>query len=336
MRPMLRPGLSRAWRSADSLQFGVDDPNPVILSGLPAQCRAALLLMDGARTSDEILMQLSSTGSTDGIIDFIDRLEAIGVVVDGGRWPGGATVAAASREQLLPDLMARAPRDPDRWWESLAKTHVVVMGASRLGAIIARALNSTGIGSVTVDDPRPVQLADVALGGFTRSDVGRQRSELLTAHDDFEAMRSSLPPDRQIFVVTDAVDVDATARSLTARAMPFLVATCRERIGWVGPLVDVGVTACHFCVQLHRRDHDPAWPQVWRQRTWDATPVALASTAAITAHIATSHIVEWCCGESVPSMRGVVEVDSTYGMSAFHPTPPHPECGCAWSALEAS
>ncbi|MFL6070040.1 MAG: TOMM precursor leader peptide-binding protein [Actinomycetes bacterium] len=333
---MLRPGLTLAWRSDDALQLGVDDPNPVVLNGLPAQCRAALALMDGTSTGDAILARLAATGPTDGICELIDRLMAMGALVDGGRWPGGANVAVAARDQLLPDLMARAPRDPDRWWESLARTHVTVVGASRLGAIIACALSSGGVGRVTVDDSRPVTAADVALGGFQRSDVGQRRSELLASRADLQTMKSSAEAKRQIWVITDAVDIDAKARSLTAQHSPFLIASCRERVGWVGPLVVPGVTACHFCVQLHRRDHDPAWPQVWRQRTWDATPVALASAAAVTAHIAASHVVEWTCGAAVPSMRGVVEVDSEFGMAGFHPTPPHPECGCVWASLAAS
>ena len=333
---MLRPGLSLAWRSDDALQLGVDDPNPVVLNGLPAQCRAALALMDGTNTSDAILARLSTTGPTDGIGELIDRLMTVGALVDGGRWPGGASVAVAARDQLLPDLMARAPLDPDVWWESLARTHVTVVGASRLGAIIACALSSAGVGRVTVDDSRPVTAADVALGGFQRSDVGQRRSELLTSHADLQTMQSAVQPNRQISVVTDAVDIDANARAFTAQQSPFLIASCRERVGWVGPLVVPGVTACHFCVQLHRRDHDPAWPQVWRQRTWEATPVALASAAAITGHIAAAHVVEWTCGAPVPSMRGVVEVDSEFGMAAFHPTPPHPECGCVWASSAAS
>jgi hypothetical protein len=292
--------------------------------------------MDGTSTLDEILVRLAETGATDGITDLIDRLMAVGALVDGGLWPGGSSVAKAARDQLLPDLMACAPRDPDHWWESLASTHVVVAGASRLGSIVACALSSAGVGRVTVDDPRPVNHADVALGGFHRSDVGRRRSDLLATHDDLQAMDSSVEPHRELVVITDAVDIDARARSLTAQRIPFLVVSCRESVGWVGPLVEAGVTACHFCIQLHRRDHDPGWPQVWRQRRWDATPVALASTAAIAAHIAASHVVQWSSGESVPSMRGVVEVDARYGMAAFHPTPPHPECGCVWTPLAAS
>ena len=131
---------SLAWRSDDALQLGVDDPNPVVLNGLPLQCRTALELMDGTSTCDAILARLATTGSTDGISELVDRLMAVGALVDGGRWPGGASVAVAARDQLLPDLMARAPRDPDLWWESLARTHATVVGASRLGAIIACAL----------------------------------------------------------------------------------------------------------------------------------------------------------------------------------------------------
>jgi bacteriocin biosynthesis cyclodehydratase domain-containing protein len=330
MRPMLRPGLAWAWRSADSLQLGVDGPAAVVLSGLPAQCEGLLELLDGTKNTDQVVAHLAETGPTHGIRDLLTRLWEVGALVDGGRWPGGAAISAASRDHLMADLMASAPKDPDHWWRSLARTEVVVIGASRLGAITACALNASGIGRVRVLDSRPVTSGDVALGGFAQSDVGRRRSDLLVDHPEVPTTVSDVKLDRVVYVVTDAVDLDVHARSLAERGATFLVVTCREGAGRVGPFVHPGETACYLCVQLHRRDHDPAWPQIWRQLRHDSTPVVSATMAAITAYLAAAHVLAWCCDDHVPSMRGVVEVDPRQGCSTFHPTPPHPECGCAW------
>src|SRR5262245_57486093 len=120
MRPMLRPGMSWAWRSPTSLQLGVDDPASVVLTGLPPQCAAALALMDGTRTTQAISAAMAPDGEVSDVESLIDRLVAVGAVVDGGRWPGGCEVSSDARARLLPDLMAGAPADPDEWWATLA------------------------------------------------------------------------------------------------------------------------------------------------------------------------------------------------------------------------
>ena len=334
MRPMFRPGLSWAWRSDDSIHVGIDGPHPVVISGVPNGTDAAFALMDGTRTLDELLNAVN--GSVPGLPEMIARLTEVGAVIDGGSWPGGRRIAKASRTRLLPDLMAAAPADPDHWWTSLAETHVVVVGASRLGSVIACALASVGFGRVTVDDRRKVAEGDVCNGGFTQAEVGLRRCELLTARDDLEAMESSIRPSRKLYVVTDAVDIDARTRSLTGHGSTHLVVSSRDRMGRVGPFVIPAQTACMFCVHLHHRDHDPAWPQVWRQLSWDATPITHSITVAITANLAVSHVLTWATSGNPPSMRGIIDVDGPHGTSQFRSTPPHPECGCTWVGAGAS
>ena len=115
-----------------------------------------------------------------------------------------------ARDELLPDLMARAPRDPDHWWDSLARTHVTVVGASRLGSILACSLSSAGVGRVTVEDSRPVTLAmshgEAFTGPMSVTD------ELLTCWRTTQSCKRSVPRPNDchdFYVLTDAVDLDA-------------------------------------------------------------------------------------------------------------------------------
>ena len=353
MRPMIRPGLAFAWRSADTLQLGIDDPRPLIVSGLPAYARVVLALMDGVRTHVEIASTVAtisdSTASTnsedseqtasvtDDVRDMIDRLLELGAVIDAGRWPGAAAVPLDAHERLLPDLAALGSAEPDHWWVALSTTSVTVLGASRLGAIIASSLVASGVGQVTVADPRPVTLADIALGGFTTHDLGHRRAELLSLHPE---RRATPEPDematRSLVVVTDAIDADTAARDLAAEGITHLVTSCRERLGRVGPFVVPGTSPCQFCLYLHRRDHDPAWSQIWRQRTWPASPAAHGPTAAVTASLAVAHILTWIAGDRPPSTSQVIEVAAPECTITSRPSVVHPECGCSWSADRAT
>jgi hypothetical protein len=329
---MLRPGLAVAWRSPGTLQLGLDGPEPLVVSGLSPACRAALGMMDGTRTVDQVVDQVH-TDDHAAVHELVDRLASAGALLDAGLWPGGRGQPPARRERLLPDLVATAPADPDSWWAALATAHVTVFGASRLGAVVARALSESGIAKVEVHDRRPVTAADVCLGGFASADIGSMRSELLRAHPGPPPPPRRRKVERHLAVVTDAVDIDQRAATLAASGTPYLVTSCQERAGTVGPFVDPGSSACHFCLELHRRDEDPAWPELWRQRTWSASPVTVASTVAVTAHLAASQVVSWVLGEPMSSAVGVLQVDGRRGTSVLRPVSPHPECGCAWRPL---
>ncbi|HEX5016341.1 MAG TPA: ThiF family adenylyltransferase [Actinomycetes bacterium] len=337
MRPMFRPGLSCAWRSDNCLHLDVDNPNPILLGSLPSQAAAALDLMDGTRTLDELIATLQQSGPVSGVRDMVRRLVDLGAVIDCRVWPGGRKVATDSRNRLLPDLTASGPRDPDEWWERLAQTHVVVIGASRLGSLIASTLATAGVGRVTVDDRRKITEGDLVHGGFTSSDVGRRRCELFILHPELQAMkRTNRPFSRRLYVVTDCVDADLRGSALMRQGSAHLVVRSSGRTGRVGPFVVPGQTACLFCVHLHHRDHDPAWPMVWRQVQWDATPVTHSITVGITANTAASHVLAWMNGDEPASMRGLVDVDGTLGTPQFRSTPVHPECGCGWAETAAS
>lgn len=339
VRPLLCPGLSCTWRSPDTVQFGIDVPHPIIVSGLPPIGRPLLESLDGVRTEVELIAALIEKQLTppDGAepAAVLTRLIDLGVIVDGGKWPGTLSTADPDRERLVPDLRAasaleRWRHEPAGQWEARGRAQVTVIGASRLGATLGRALAAAGVGRVEIDDARPVSAADVSLGGFAVSDIGRRRSDALTALRAGVAAPRGVAAGRRLTVVTDAVDTHSRCRSLGASGASHLVVSCRELMGRVGPLVQPGESACQFCLELTRRDIDPGWAHIWRQRRAVATPDADAVLVAITANLAAAHVLDWLTDGQPPSVGGVIDVTAPHGATSLRRIARHPECGCAW------
>ena len=345
MRPLLVPGMRWAWRTPTTLQFGIDVPTPLVVSGLPAFGHRLLPLLDGTLEHSEIVRAMRASGSecpadTD-VLAIIDRLVDLGIVVDGGAWPGALAVTAEWRDQMAPDLrcasaIERFRSRPATRWDALAASEVVIMGASRLGATIARTLTHTGLGRVTVRDTRDVSPADVSVGGYATGDVGRRRSEVLSTVIPENGHPHSGEVHRRLVVVTDAANTDSLCRSLTTTDKPHLVVSCRELVGRVGPLVEPGRSPCHFCLALARRDRDPQWPTVWRRQQVTSTPDADTVLVGLTAYVAVAHVLDWLTRGRPPSIGGFVEIAAPYGETASRRFAPHPECGCTWPDSSAS
>lgn len=345
MRPMLVPGMRWAWRSPDTVQFGIDVPDPVVVGGLPPSTHRLLPLLDGHRSPADVVAAVRSppgdlTTAAEPLA-LIDRLVDLGVVVDGGCWPGALSIPPDVRAQLAPDLrcasaLGRFRRQPATRWQTLGASEVVIIGASRLGATIARTLAGAAVGRVTIKDTRDVTAGDVSAGGFRPSDVGLRRSEWLSTNPELGGHQPASAVDRRLTVVTDAVDTDSVCRSLSFADRPHLVVSARELIGRIGPLVEPGQTPCHFCLALARRDRDPAWASIWRQQRTTATPDADALLVGMTAFAAVAHVVDWLTGGRPPSVAGFVDIHYPQAAATARQISQHPECGCAWPESSTS
>lgn len=339
MRPLPCPGLRWAWRTSDTLQFGVDVPHPVIIAGLPPVSRALLSSLDGVRTEGEVIAHLVAVGedTSEGADSaaVLRQLIDLGVLVDGGRWPGELPSAPTQTDRWLPDLRSASAlkqwsQAPVARWDILSKAQVTVAGASRLGATIARALSAGGVGRVEIDDSGQVSAADLSVGGFSVDDIGRRRAELLATDADQHSPFRARGIERRLVVVTDAVEAHPRCRALAAAGTAHLVVSCQELIGRVGPLVLPGRSACQFCLELARRDIDAHWADIWRQQTVTPTPDADSVLVAITAHVAAAHILNWLTDGQPASVGGFVEVTAPDGAATLHHLWRHPECGCMW------
>jgi hypothetical protein len=310
MRPVLRPGLRHAWRTADTLQVGIDVPRPIVVSRVPVLAHALLPRLDGVRDRVEVVASLvgDDLDPSGGMLshEVLDQLISVGAVVDADEWSGETPLGRR---------------------RALSSSRVVIRGAGRLGGVLARVLVSAGIGSVSVDDARAVTPADLAPGGYGAEDVGRPRSRI-----SVDQRPRPLPPpeQRSLVVVTDDADLDVECRRLSMDVEPHLVVTGRELIGRVGPLVEPGRTSCHFCLELTRRDLDPHYPQIWRQSRRHRLPPCGTLLAGLTAHVAAAQVVEWVAGGRPAALDGIMVIETPDGCIKRVPARAHPECGCTW------
>ncbi|MEU8102602.1 thiamine biosynthesis protein ThiF [Nonomuraea muscovyensis] len=111
--------------------------------------------------------------------------------------------------------------------------------------------------------------------------------------------------------------------------IPHLLASAFEGHGSVGPLVLPGRTACLHCIDLTRRDGDPAWPVVTALLGgYPPGEIACDTTlATLVAATAAGHTLAYLDGHEPAVTNGTSDVmpDWRWRRSAWHP---HPECRC--------
>ena len=94
----------------------------------------------------------------------------------------------------------------------------------------------------------------------------------------------------------------------------------------IGPIVEPGSGPCLLCLELHRRDADPAWPAIATQllgrRATADSAVLVLEAAAITSRMALDRI------EGGQGAARSVRVDALTGRRDTVQWQPHPECGC--------
>lgn len=122
------------------------------------------------------------------------------------------------------------------------------------------------------------------------------------------SQRSTAGASADLVVLTDTLAVDpALVRELHDRRTPHLLVRVRDGTGLVGPMVIPGVTSCLRCADLHRSDHDAAWPAVAAQLR-DTVGTADRATVLATAALAVNQVDR--------------VLRATRGGDSVHPAPP--------------
>ena len=224
-----------------------------------------------------------------------------------------------TRARLAPELATAslAHRDGDGGVRVIVRrllSHVRVCGAGRIGSSVACLLAASGVGHVTCRDRRPAGPADAAPAGLDLTDAGAPRERGVAravgrVAPDVRTDDDGTRPD--LVVLTDDRD-PGLIDELMAERIPHLSATAAEAIGVVGPLVLPGRSACLRCLDLTRRDRDPAWPLIAAQLAGKspATPACDAVLATAVAAHAASQVLAFIdrAGPEPTAVNGTLEL----------------------------
>ncbi|MDT7786715.1 MAG: hypothetical protein QOF58_5134 [Pseudonocardiales bacterium] len=148
-------------------------------------------------------------------------------------------------------------------------------------------------------------------------------SSVQLAHNaDLTVLAATLVPDPNL------------VSTLMAFRTPHLPVRVREGVGIVGPLVLPGRSSCLNCADLHRADHDPAWPVIAAQLVGKpaSTDVLFASGTAALAVVQILESLIYIRGRDQappPVLNATLELDLVTGVAERRSWYPHPDCQCA-------
>ncbi|MEU7902844.1 hypothetical protein [Actinoplanes sp. NPDC049118] len=333
-RPTLLPGLPRIWRAPHTLQLGLDPPRAVLID-LPEPSAAGLLdLLDGSRSERLALARAGSFGMRpDEARTLLDTLHAAGLVV-----PAQSLFPPAMPERLTGEAgalaLAAGTASPARTLRRRAAARVVVTGRARLAPGVAVALAAAGVGHVHPDLTGRVDRHETPGGPLTAADIGRPRAEAAA-----EAIQRAAPGTETRTVRRGAASLvirlgadqppALPAISRAQRRRPCLAAEIREGKVLVGPLVPPATSPCLGCIALHRREREPAWPDVPTPPIpgpGPAEPCAAATLLAATAYLA-AEALAFLDGDTPETLGAEVEI-SKPGRFRRRTWAPHPACPC--------
>lgn len=350
MQLQIKPGLRQVWRGPNTVQIGLDARHGTLVDGLTADDRR---LLEQLTTG---LDDAARVGRGGGPIageragELVRLLRDAGVLV-------GSRAGRAALARLGPQRH-RLAADADVWsvvhdragdgWELLAARAgrtVEVIGAGRTGSTLAGLLAAAGVGRVRVRDAGQVRPQDVTPAGAGVADVGQPREnavrQALHRLGHRPAPGSSgpargadgSPPADVVILVEHAVADAAAADPYLAADIAHLSVVVGEAGATVGPLVIPGRGPCLRCLELHRGDRDPGWPQLLaqvltRHRGDEAEETACAS---LTAALACLQVLGHLDGVRTPAaLAATLEVELPDGLVSRRDWPAHPACGCHW------
>jgi hypothetical protein len=358
VRPVLKPALRRLWRSDDTIQLGADHAHGVVLEGIDDRRSAVLALLDGARTTDEVVAAAEVDGvpaaDTRALLALLGSVHALD---DARAVP--RRVPLAERARLQPDLatltlLTTRPGAGARSLDTRRKTSVLVVGAGRVGSLVASLLAAAGIGHVAIRDERLASPRDAVPGGLTPDDDGHPRAAAATTAAQ-RAGGSSVdgavrPPDAADCRTADLAVVACDGWLVPPAplvelfgivGLPYLVTGVRETSGVVGPLVLPGKSSCPRCHDLHRATRDPCWPVIASQlaaaNAYDSDApcdVTLATgVAALTVGQVLAHLIGPGLTRCVDATLELRLPEWTVRRRSWTP---HPECTCGVAAAIAA
>lgn len=225
----------------------------------------------------------------DDVTDMQERILAALAV--GVSEPGLAMIAREAIEErdAMLERLAPALAAPER---VEARPTVAVSGTEPLVTAVSTVLAESGIRVVAAADP----------------------DELTVASPDLAILEGHfvLAPELHAFWLR--------------RDVPHIPVVFSDTGVEVGPVIEPGDGPCLLCIELHRRDADPAWPAIATQllgrRSRAASAVLVAEATATVSRMTVRRL-----DTGTPPARSV-RIDAASGDVLSRDWAVHPECGC--------
>lgn len=336
-RVRLRPGTPVLDRGDGEVQLGTDPRWALVVAGLSPAESGWLCEVAGRRHRSLEHAARRWAVDDERRTEIVELLVRCGFLVPAPTAPraqeitapAGGAADTAALGALRPDGAGTATL------AARARRTVGLSGLGRVGAVVAQHLATAGVGTLVLDDLRPVQTADAGLGAYRPGDVGMPREralrELLAEQHTRTAVVHELcdtAPDAVVVVEPDVVNPERYAR-LLGDGVPHLPVVVREADVVVGPLVLPGRSACVRCWARHATDADERWTSLARQlREREAERPHETTLAASAAALAAGQVLALIDGARPVGVGATLEVALPEALPRVRPVQPHPGCGC--------
>jgi len=322
LRPTLLPGLARLWRDRATLQLGSDPAHAVLLDLTdPAQSRL-LDLLDGSRSTRAVLDHAARLGvPADQARHLLDMLIARGLIV-GAHTLLPANLPEHARHRLTAEATALAlrrdelPGTPAQILRRRAAARIVLTGRGRLARPLAVAVAEAGIGHVAIDLTGTREARDAVATAVSRAVPGVETRPVRRGQATLTVLLGADRP------------ANLLAASYARHRQAHLLVDIRDRTPVVGPLVPPTGTPCLNCLDLHRRDRDPGWPQLASQLC-AIGPATICDSATLLAAVSvgTAEILAFVDGGSPETIGAAIEVHAPARLRR-RAWPAHQGCHC--------